>query len=773
MTGVEQLHQEGITGEGITIAIIDSGVDYLHPALGGGFGPGFKVSGGRDLVGDDWEKPAPPSPDADPWTECTYHGTHVTGIAAGNDSSIGFVGVAPGAQIHHYRVAGCGRAPLESDIIIKAILEAYNNNADVISASISLSTGPFPDDPVSMLFTKIVEEGRTVCVVAAGNYGTEGSFTADAPASGPGVLSVGSVNTDHIISSRPRGFYRINGTKYEFPWAPATPGRFPESLPLRALSLDTTVANDACNPLRPDVDLSGSVILVRRGGCKFAEKMKNVVDAGGRYFLAYDNTEGALFEYDNDIAGLVGAGSLTQKTGIELVKRLAAGEKVEMMMDSNFTLVPYFSVANGSLPGGRMNGRSTWGPSGEANVMPSLAAPGSNVFSTFPRSWGGYGLLSGTSMAAPYVAGCVALVKQARPGLKASQIVNLLVSTAKPIQFSDGTNKTYESLAPVWQQGGGLVQPLAAVRAKVVPTVPSVSFNDTLFFTGNEEVTITNLGNETLVYTTSISPAAGVLSLANNDSYFVPWTRKEGSLLASKEFLETLQVDSKVKISIVPAIITIKPGSSVTATVRADVGALAALSRRCPLYGGYLNLKSNSSAAEALSIPYGGIGCALKDVVVLSEHAANGTYLTAATEAETYKESFEAPPISPLTVFTVPGPDGASRKSAEIKFPTVVLKLGLFSRAVTINLVSASVSCVKSESCGIPAFGPDVTAQPGGFNRVDTTYELWKGRLGNGSWAPEGDYKFRVCAMHAWGSLDDVSSMRDCIDTAPFTLHFI
>ncbi|KAK1997650.1 hypothetical protein LX36DRAFT_577966, partial [Colletotrichum falcatum] len=51
-TGVDQLHEAGIFGKGVKVAVIDSGVDYLHPALGGGFGPGFTVSGGYDLVGE-------------------------------------------------------------------------------------------------------------------------------------------------------------------------------------------------------------------------------------------------------------------------------------------------------------------------------------------------------------------------------------------------------------------------------------------------------------------------------------------------------------------------------------------------------------------------------------------------------------------------------------------------------------------------------------------------------------------------------------------------
>lgn len=51
-TGVLDLHKKGIRGKGILVGVIDTGTDYRHPALGGGFGKGFKVEGGRDIVGD-------------------------------------------------------------------------------------------------------------------------------------------------------------------------------------------------------------------------------------------------------------------------------------------------------------------------------------------------------------------------------------------------------------------------------------------------------------------------------------------------------------------------------------------------------------------------------------------------------------------------------------------------------------------------------------------------------------------------------------------------
>ena len=87
MSGVDEVHKMNITGKGVKIAVIDSGIDYRHPALGGGFGPGFKVAGGYDLSGDDYDGSNDPVPDDDPLAECVEggHGTHVAGESQTND----------------------------------------------------------------------------------------------------------------------------------------------------------------------------------------------------------------------------------------------------------------------------------------------------------------------------------------------------------------------------------------------------------------------------------------------------------------------------------------------------------------------------------------------------------------------------------------------------------------------------------------------------------------------------------------------------------------
>ncbi|KAJ2974857.1 hypothetical protein NUW58_g8524 [Xylaria curta] len=82
MTQVDKLRAKGVIGKGIKIAVIDTGIDYTHPALGGCFGPGCLVSYGYDIVGDAYTGSNTPVPDADPYDGCAGHGTHVSGIIA-------------------------------------------------------------------------------------------------------------------------------------------------------------------------------------------------------------------------------------------------------------------------------------------------------------------------------------------------------------------------------------------------------------------------------------------------------------------------------------------------------------------------------------------------------------------------------------------------------------------------------------------------------------------------------------------------------------------
>ncbi|KAK1248218.1 hypothetical protein MKX08_006438 [Trichoderma sp. CBMAI-0020] len=192
-TGVDQLHAQGIRGKGATIAIIDTGVDYTHEALGGCFGPGCKIAGGYDLVGTNWnshnEKKFPREPDQDPM-DFHGHGTHVAGIIAAENEWL--VGVAPDAQVLSFKVFADNPWDTDEDVLIQAFCDAYGAGADIITASIGRPDG-FADDPWALIASRIADKG-VVVTISAGNEGNTGPFYSSSGANGHNVVSVAAIN---------------------------------------------------------------------------------------------------------------------------------------------------------------------------------------------------------------------------------------------------------------------------------------------------------------------------------------------------------------------------------------------------------------------------------------------------------------------------------------------------------------------------------------------------------------------------------------------------
>jgi subtilisin family serine protease len=199
MGNVDKLHSQGIKGKGIKIAVIDTGVDYTHPSLGGAFGPGNKIAFGTDLVGDAYTGTNTPVPDDDPLATCTtgFHGTHVSGIIGAVDApgtGFGLVGVAPESTLGMYRVFGCeGNAG--TDVIIDAIQRAAEESADIISMSIGSLVYYEANSPYTTAVQNAIAKGIVV-IASAGNNGQYGPFAVSAPAVDPGVVSVGSNQND-------------------------------------------------------------------------------------------------------------------------------------------------------------------------------------------------------------------------------------------------------------------------------------------------------------------------------------------------------------------------------------------------------------------------------------------------------------------------------------------------------------------------------------------------------------------------------------------------
>jgi hypothetical protein len=173
----------GHSGRGVRVAIIDTGIDYLHPALGGGFGPGFKVAGGYDFVNND----------NDPMDD-QGHGTHVAGTVAANSPDL--IGVAPEATLFAYKVLAASGSGSSSSIIAAIERAAdpdedgdLSDRLDVVNLSLG---GPEPFDGFMSQTVAAAVQAGIVVVVAAGNDG--GIATIGSPGTAPAALTVGAID---------------------------------------------------------------------------------------------------------------------------------------------------------------------------------------------------------------------------------------------------------------------------------------------------------------------------------------------------------------------------------------------------------------------------------------------------------------------------------------------------------------------------------------------------------------------------------------------------
>jgi Subtilase family len=228
--------------------------------------------------------------------QCNGHGTHVTGIIAGDarnaDASQPFVGVAPGATIFMYRVLGC-HGTVSDDVVIDAISRAFFDGVDIISMSLGAQNG-WTESPTAAIANRAAEKGIFISI-AAGNNGQFGLFSSSSPATGPNILSVAS--SDNIALLQWNALTSNNQSfVFLFPTYLMYQGYF-MSNPLAAAGpvklfitaqTEEDLAADACEPLPSDTpDLSNFVVLVKRGTCTLLTKVNNVAAFGAQLVL-YD-----------------------------------------------------------------------------------------------------------------------------------------------------------------------------------------------------------------------------------------------------------------------------------------------------------------------------------------------------------------------------------------------------------------------------------------------------------------------------------------------------
>ncbi len=471
MTGVDIAQDElGLTGRGIRVAVMDSGIDYDHPDLGGCFGPGCRVEKGFDLVGDAFnaDPSSPqfsPTPVPDPLPDdCRGHGTHVSGIIGANGS---IRGVAPDVTFHAYRVLGCD-GPTTADILLAAMEQVLDDGADVLNMSLG-SAFQWPQYPTSKAASRLVKHG-VVVVASIGNEGSFGLYGAASPGVGRDVIGVASFDNTHanlvalLVSpdATKVGYIAASG-------APPPPETGTFSL---ARTGTVTTVDDGCTPL-PGGSLTGKVALIRRGTCSFNAKARNAQAAEAVGVVLYNNVAGFISPTvvptaPEDVPITIPVVAITAVNGALIDSRLAAGS-VDMTWTSLITSEP-------QLTGNLISSFSSYGLAADLSFKPDLGAPGGAIRSTLPLEQGGAGSLSGTSMSSPHVAGAVALLLEARPRAKPEEVQARLQNTARPHLWFG--NPTLGFLDVVQRQGAGMLEIDDAILADVVVSPSSLALGE-------------------------------------------------------------------------------------------------------------------------------------------------------------------------------------------------------------------------------------------------------------------------------------------------------
>ncbi|KAI1795577.1 subtilisin-like protease [Ganoderma leucocontextum] len=731
ITNVDKLHAQGILGKGIKIGIIDTGVDYTHPFLGGAFGAGHKVIGGHDFVGDAYSTNTP-TPDNDPLDQCNGHGTHVAGIIGadpGNPFNVS--GVAYEASINAYRIFGCAGS-VSDDIIVEALLQGYKDGNDILTLSLGGSDG-WTESSSSVVSSRIAAAGRIV-TIAAGNDGAVGSWYSSSPGNAINAISVASLDNTII----PLQNLTVQGVTHDpITYFSALPLAVKDTLPLYATSKDATIVDDACNPL-PDTtpDLSKYVVLVRRGSCAFTQKLGNVAAKGAKVTLIYDNGNGfAGIEVGNYTSVLIQAAD-----GTFLAQQLAAGKEISVSFPQ--------SGASTQFPdphGGLISDFTTYGPSNDFHFKPAIAAPGGNILSTYPVPMGTYAVLSGTSMATPFMAGVSALLFQTRG--KAAEVGRnartIFETTAQrvPSSKTDG-----DPLQTVTQQGAGLINAFAAVHSEVFVSPSELITNDTAHYKAIHTFTVKNNGKDKKSFKITHHPAGTALTFQQG----IPATGPVplSATAATVEFF--------------PSSLTIWPGLSETVVVviKPPKGLN---STDNPVFSGFLEV---ANTEESYHVTYLGLAAALKDThVVDNSDTFFGVKIPAIFDSNSNV-------VNTTQNFTFQGTD----------FPSVVSRLNFGTPLIRFDLVKPDIKLTTSLSRrdeGVHVFerwdysfpwdskpntfatvqtvGPlfSATYQPRNSNLNDGTgfneIALPKAQFTNGTTIPNGPYRILLRALKVTG----------------------
>jgi minor extracellular serine protease Vpr len=571
MTGADFAQNElGLTGQGIRVAVMDTGLDYNHPDL-----VGRKVAG-WDFVGDAFNASDPandtPYPDNDVM-DCNGHGTHVAGIVGASGD---VTGVAPGVDFGIYKVFGCVGSTT-ADIMLAAMEMVHADGMHVLNMSIG-SAFQWPQYPTAVAASNLVDAG-VVVVASIGNSGASGVYSAGAPGLGEHVIGVASFDNSHINALT----FDVNPGGQKVPYLTLSTADDP---PTSGDSAEIVFVGRGCNADPYLADPAGKVALIVRGECTFDEKYQRAVNAGAVGVIIHNN-----------VTGLFAGGGVVNRGVFGIGISLAHGEYIRDLTATELVTVTWTDerIDAPNPTGNLISSFSSYGLSPDLALKPDIAAPGGLIRSTYPLALGGYATVSGTSMSSPHVAGAVALMLEAKPGTSAHDVRGLLQNAADPKVWWG--NPPSGLLDNVHRQGAGMLDIVGAVTAttKVSPSKIATGESEAGPFT--QTLWIENHGDTDVTYGLSNAPA-----LSTGGSTFAP------------SFFTGF-----ASVAFSPSSVTVPAGGR--ASVSATITANPALADRSQ-YGGYIVLTPGAGeSAHTLRVPYAGFKGDYQSIVAMAPGA--------------------------------------------------------------------------------------------------------------------------------------------------------
>lgn len=476
--GAAAVQAAGNQGAGVLVAVLDSGVDYTHAALGGdgtaaayeaayglnpadprnktrdGLFPTAKVIEGMDFVGETWPFGSL-AIDDDP-IDFGGHGTHVADIIAGT------LGVAPEASLLAVKVCSALSTACSGIAIFNGLdyVLDYDGNGiidlipDVLNMSLGASYGQIQDD--SVLQIEILSFLGVTVVASAGNSADK-PYVTGSPAASPSAISVAQTqmpgagaNVLKLTGFANRPVLRRNTAGME--WAPVTG------------DVAGTVVHVglACAPLPPG-SLAGKIALIDRGTCSVSWKVDHAAKAGAVGVIIANNTAGdpPSFSFGGTSDGSDFAPVPT------VVITLPDGQLIKSALAKGFTVTAEFGPGLVTPMASSMVASSSRGPAyGTQLIKPEIGAPGASV-SAVAGSGTGTIAFGGTSGAAPMVAGAAALVVAEYPGLSPLEVKARLMNAAEKNILINPTTMP-GVLAPITRIGAGEVRVDDAIALKAV-----------------------------------------------------------------------------------------------------------------------------------------------------------------------------------------------------------------------------------------------------------------------------------------------------------------